>query len=317
MGFIPSHVVFSKPKIKGGKITRGVVATDAPQSIQYEMDRSLWFTILFFHSPIQPTFHPDVDLYLTAAPFLKDCPTPVLELTARELVSEHEFTPLGIAKTHDVIFNVTWMPMKRHELLVEALKYAKSQGRPLKVLWFGYHYNEDAIDRERMLRKMVADNELDVAFLETNFDPAEINRRFNVARSTLICSEYEAGPRVMSESLLADVPFIITSDTRGGAVEAMRSPAGIICEPDGRSIAEAIWKVVDGQHAFQPRHWALKNMCRTVAIENLKRAVSLVAQDRGWSVNYDEIEFREYDWEGKGGHVRKAEAALCWPWRSM
>ncbi len=307
MTFQPTHVVFSPPKWIDGVLHRGVVATDGPRTLHRQMDRDLWTVILFFHAPIQPKFDPNIDLYFTSAPFAADCPQPRLEMTARELIDETQFFPLQVSKEFDVVFNATWMPMKRHELFLDALRYAQRHGRPLRCLWFGYHYNDEAFEREKAIRRQIASANLDVKILKTDFASGEVNRRYNLGRCTLICSEYEAGPRVMGESLLAGVPFLVTQDTRGGAVEAICDENGLVCEPTGESIARAIWRIADESSAFAPRPWALENMCLTKSLERIRHAVDSFAVQRNVPINTQPISFPGYDWEGKRQTVRNAE----------
>lgn len=308
MVFRPTHVVFSQPQFIDGQFYRGVVSTDGPQTIHEQMDRSLWTVVLFFHFAAVPRFEPEVDLYFCDPSVQQECPDPKVLVTNRDLIREEEFFPLADAKPiYDVVFNVTWMPVKRHELFLDALRFARDAGRPIRCLWFGYHYNDEAVEREKQLRAQIEDEQLEVTFADTNFDVSEVNRRYNACRCALICSEFEGGPRVMGEAILAGIPFIVTSDTRGGSPEAVRDEIGSTCEPNGEAIARAIWKILDAGNSYQTRQWALKNMCLNKTLLRIRAALEEIAASRQVRINTD-IQFPGYDWEGKANSLRKAES---------
>lgn len=311
MSYAPTeatHVVFAPPKVIDGTLHRGVVATDLAETVTDQLNRDLWTVVLFLHGPTVPCPHPNIDLYLTSATFADQCPTPQLHLTARNLVRETEFFPLQLEKQYDVILNATWMSFKRHELLIDALCDAKQQGRPLRCVWFGYHWCSGWEKREQELKQTVMANELDVDFLPTNFDVAEINRRYNLCHTALICSSMEAGPRVMGEAMLADLPYIATRDTYGGSPELVTAECGIRCEPHGQAIAAAIWQAIDQRNTFAPREWALENLCVSAAMRDLNHSLVEIEKANDWRINREELDFPGFDWQAKQATVRRAEA---------
>jgi hypothetical protein len=286
------------------------VATDVVETISAQLQRDLWTVAVFFHGPTTPVWYREVDLYMTSATFAEKCPQPQVHLTARNFVDEATYYPLGIPKRFDVIFNVTWMSFKRHELLIDALTCAKQCGRAISCLWFGYHWCSGWEQREADLRNEVQRRELDVTFAEADRNAAEINRRYNVSRSALICSSAEAGPRVMAEAMLADIPYIATRDTYGGSPELVTPDCGIVCEPTGQAIASAIWRACDERSSFTPRAWAQNNLCTRASLPILRKSLVRVERDRGWRINLDELCFPGFDWQGQLATVRNAETAL-------
>lgn len=296
--------------MRDGVLVRGVVATDVVETIPSQFERDLWTVAVFFHGPTIPVWNREVDLYMTAATFADKCPQPQVHLTARNFVDEATYYPLGIPKQYDVVFNVTWMSFKRHELLIDALTYAQANGRPLSCLWFGYHWCTGWEQRESDLKDEVRRRALDVTFAETDRDAAEVNRRYNVSRSALICSSGEAGPRVMAEAMLADIPYIATRDTYGGSPELVRPACGLVCEPNGPAIATAIWQACDERASFTPRAWALENLCTRASLPILRAALEGVERARGWRINVDELTFPGFDWQGRLGTVKDAEAGV-------
>ncbi len=107
-----THVVFAPPRILNGALYRGVVATDVPDTIGQQLDRDLWVVLLLLHGASVPTFHVDIDLYLTSLTYADKCPHPQLHLTDRNFINENKFFPLSLPKQYDVIFNANWMTLK-------------------------------------------------------------------------------------------------------------------------------------------------------------------------------------------------------------
>jgi glycosyltransferase involved in cell wall biosynthesis len=308
---VPTHVVFSKPKIIDGVFHRGFVVTDNPNTIDDQLERSLWAIGLMFHAPIRPYANSNIDLYL-CTPTYKDCPEPRVAVTDRDLTCENTYYPLPEAiKQYDVIFNMNWEPFKRHELLIETLAYAKQVGRTISCLWFGYHYRKESQARETHIRNLVQQAGVDdVTFAETSFDTAEVNSRINASRVSVICSTGEGGPRVLPESLLAGVPAVVTRDTDGGVPEVICGQTGLVCEPTGKAIAEAIWDVIDRADQFSPRQWALENMCLSRTMPRLREAVTRLSQASAVPINL-QLAFEGYDWVSQNNVVRCIEKALA------
>ena len=307
---VPTHVVFSRPRLVGGHLQRGFLATDYPKTLQSQCDPNLWAIGFFIHAAFCPYFDPQVDLYFASETY-SECPLPRIDVTDRDLTDENSFFPdPAVDKQYDLIFNATWMPVKRHELLIEALSFAQQAGRPLSCLWFGYHYCEDSHQRERQIRAAVKSLRLDVTFAETNFNVSVVNARYNSARVCLICSASEGGPRVMGEALLSGIPFIVTADTAGGAPQLICDRNGVVCQPTGASIAQAIWEVIDRPHQFQPRDWALEHICRSRTLQRLQQAVRQLSDVGPVPINWQEITFKGYDWECRRQEARAAERGL-------
>ena len=305
-----NFTLFATPCLRDGVVHRGVIGVDRPHMISQDLNRDLWAVLVFLHGPVVPHPTPEVDLYTTSHTFASICPQPALYLTARDLIDENVFFPTGIAKQYDVVFNGNWMPAKRHELLIDALALSKLKGRELSCLWFGYHFDARWHNRDMMLRREVAFRGISVDFAETNFDPIEVNRRYNLSRCAINCSDFEAGPRTMGEATLADIPFIATSNTNGGCPQTLDSSAGIVCDGTAEGICQAIWDALDQRERFEPRKWALENLCVSVANRKLRAAILKLAEKTGYRINHDDVRFHGYDWGGGKGWVKQHEQAI-------
>lgn len=304
------NVVYSPPVIRQGDLYRGVVATDDVDQLLAEITRDKWVLLWLGHGAVSPEYHPDIDLYQTDPFFGSSCPNPQVYVVLRELSDSTKFRPTGAVKQFDVVFNACWDKVKRPEILIEALTYARDEGRPITCLWFGYHWHKDHREVERWVISEVRSRDLPVTFEPTDYDAAVVNQRYNRCRAAVMCSASEAGPRVMSEALLADLPYVTTRDTVGGSPAYIDANNGALCDPNAESVAKSLWHVLDHPSEYRPRQWALANMCLTVGLSRLRDGVGQVASDRDWRVNLADLTFRGTDWGGREQHVQKAEAAI-------
>jgi glycosyltransferase involved in cell wall biosynthesis len=308
----PNTVLLSPPVVRDGEIHRGVAATDRLHLLLPMIDRAKWVLLSINHGASFPWPHPEYDLYLTDPCYGGEGGRPQVSITPRDFTDEDVFRPLGLEKLYDIVFNACWVRVKRPELLVEALTFARDRGRPISCLWFGYHWHPEGPELERGIVAEVEARGLAVDFLSTHFNREEVNRRFNLARLAVLCSYSEAGPRVMSEAMLADVPYVTTGDTRGGSPAWVCDRNGRTCAPAPEELAGAIWHVLDRASSYDPRAWALEHMCHGAAIRRLRAALADLAARKGWRVNLDDLRFRRIDWGGQFGDVPGAEAA-CRP----
>jgi hypothetical protein len=307
----PSTILFSPPIIRGGQLYRGVAATDRPYITPSRIDRARWVLLLLYHGASVAWPHPEIDIYMTDPCYRERSGSPQVYLTPRDFTDPEEFYPLGLEKPFDVVVNSAWRLLKRPGLMVDALTFARDRGRPIRCLWFGYQWHPEGIELERTILAEIAARGLTVTYERPNFDRREVNRRFNLARAAVLCSATEAGPRIMSEAMLAGLPYITTADTEGGSPGWVNDQNGRVCAPTAEAIARAIWHVLDHADSYRPREWALNNMCKPVALRRLREALALLAERKGWRVNLD-LSYSRIDWRSERGDVERADAA-CRP----
>lgn len=303
------NVLYAPPVVRNGDLYRGVVATDDVDALLGGIVRNKWVLLWLGHGAYVPDRHPDIDLY-QLDPFFRDSECqPQVHVLLRELIDSTRFFPTDTEKEFDVVFNAHWDKVKRQEILLDALTHARDMGRPISCLWFGQEWPVDYHEFEQRMKDEVSDRDLPVTFPGLSYAPGVVNQRYNRCRTAVICSSEESGPRVMAEAMLADLPYIATRDTYGGSPAYITESNGLLCDPNGISLAEAIWHAVDHRSQFQPRDWALKNMCRSVGVRRLKVAVGQVAIDKNWRVNLD-LNYTWTDWNGSLRLVEEADEAI-------
>jgi glycosyltransferase involved in cell wall biosynthesis len=306
----PSNVLYAPPVVRDGHLYRGIVATDRPRLLLPQIARDRWFLLFLSHGACVPWPHPEIDLYQTDPCYRDDGGKPQVYVTARDFTDPGQFRPLGLEKIHDVVFNSAWRYLKRPGLLLDALTWARDRGRPISCLWFGYHWHPEGIELERTVRAEVETRGLLVTFEPSTWDRQEVNRRFNLARVAVLCSESEAGPRVMSEAMLAGLPYVTTADTAGGSPALVNDRNGRVCDPAPEALARAIWHVLDHADSYRPRDWALEDLCLPVALRRLREAIECVAESKGWLVNLQGFGFTGIDFESRRGEVQRVDAAF-------
>ena len=291
--------IYSLPKLVDGQIHRGVISIEDPPSLLPLIHREYWVILCCQHYPTAPPNHPAVDIHQVDRMYDDACAgTPYVNAIPREFIDENIYRPLpDVEKKYDVLFNATWWLVKRQNLLIDAIKYAKAVGKPFSVLWYGYHWRPDGIKLEESIKGVVASNQLPVTFAETCWDAEENNRRYNSCRMAIICSTHESGPRVMSEAMLANIPYLTTRDTYGGSPSYMNGVNGLVFDPHPEALCDAVWSVLANPNKFMPRLWALDNMCKTVGISRTREALARLEVKNGWTINKD----IDYDGNTRGG----------------
>lgn len=295
-------MLYSPPVIRDGQLYRGVISCTSPRHLLGRLKRDNWVFLVCEHSAVLPKIHREADLYqcdpwhFTATGTSLKFRDYVLAI-ARDFVNPDIYRPLGIDKKYDVIFNACWAPVKRHKLMLETLKWAKSNGRPISCLFYGYHWHfSNGIgtndDLESLVRNTMKESELPGDVLPTAWDGEENNRRFNLCRIAVLLSTSEAGPRVMPEAMLAGLPYFTSALTIGGCTHYLtpeNKNGGLLSETPSR-IAQDIWRALDCLPTFEPRKWALANMCKPIAIKRMQEALQKLEQKKGWLINWQDVE---------------------------
>lgn len=296
---------YSPPVVRNGALHRGVVSAEDPLSLASYIDTSRWVIMHCEHSARPPSINSVTDLYQCDPCFDETLgERPRVHAICRDFVDQDVYRPLDVDKQYDVVFNACWSKVKRPALFAKALRYAQRAGRPISCVWYGYHWRlpygvGTSESLEDQIRRQVSD--LPVTFLETDWDAEENNRRFNSARVAVLTSSAEGGPRVMSEAMLAGLPYLTAADVVGGSSAYLTAgnKNGGLFEPSPRAIAECIWHTLDTLEDFTPREWALTNMCRAVAVARLQEALRKLGHTLGWRINWQEVDhdgFVEMEW---------------------
>jgi glycosyltransferase involved in cell wall biosynthesis len=290
---IGNGAMYAPPLYRDGAIYRGVLSCNGPEVLKY-LHRDLWVVLHLDHHAGLPPDMAHIDMY-QIDPFFGSRlhGKPCVHAIVRDFVDPALFRPLGVQKKFDVIFNGAWTPVKRHELFIDGLVFAKQHGRALTAMMMGYHwegYTRPHI--ENSVRESIDRHGLAVEIMETDWDFDQVNARYNLCSCAVHTSSREAGPQILPEATLAGLPYLATSDTFGGspAYVSVENGNGLTFDPSPEAMAKAVWWALDNKDKFAPRKWALQNMSKPVGEQRLRAALADLASRTGWRVNIAGIE---------------------------
>lgn len=206
---------------------------------------------------VPPEVSARFDLVLTAAEWQSDIvrerhpdmPCAVLPI-GPEFADPDTFRPLGLPKTHDVIYVAAAQAYKRHDILFDALARAPRRLRALCVCGYGEMGEE--------LRRQAAERGLDVDFVgPPGVGFAEVNRLMNLATVGVVCGVDDGGPAILTEYMLAGLPVLANARLSCG-LQYVRPDTGRTAE--AAAFGDALVALVDAAPALRPReavlaHW--------------------------------------------------------------
>ena len=290
--------VYVLPRSRNGTLERGVLSTNAPAAV-YEALREprRWIICFAHHHAAVPPRSPYVHLYQIDPYFANQAPRPQVFVTFRDFTDPNQFHPLpDVEKKYDIFLNACWLPLKRPDLVLNAMVYSANHGRPLTCLIAAYHWGpaESSIGTSPKLEQRIRDRavkeKLDVTFPETCWDSTVVNRWYNESRVAVLPSKSEAGPRVLPEANLAGIPYLGCSDVVGGSRAYINGRNGLLFHPRPDSLAQAIHHALDHPEQFQTRQWALENMCKPVALQRMREALRKLGIRHSMHINLDDLD---------------------------
>ena len=177
----------------------------------------------------------------------------------------------------DAVMVAAWDPLKRHELMFQALAQLKQErGRPLRLALIGYALGWTRSPIEDLLQRYDLVN--DCTIFE-NISHAEVSRIVSESRVSLLLSRQEGSNRSVYESMFCGTPVIVYRHHRGINLAHVNEKTGLLA--DDHELAETISRIVDHLEAFNPRAWALQNIGYENATRKVNEALKQVAQQRG------------------------------------
>jgi glycosyltransferase involved in cell wall biosynthesis len=190
-------------------------------------------------------------------------PTAIMPI-GPEFASELTFKPLGLPKTHDVIYVAAAQPYKRHDILFEALNKLPRSLRTICVCGYG-----EMID---ILRRQADELSINVDFIDPPGVPfEEVNRLMNQARIGVVCGVDDGAPAILTEYMLAGIPVLANSKLRCG-LQYITPRTGLMAPAE--HFHEGIRDMLARHETFAPREVVLANWTWPHTIRKLKRIIS-------------------------------------------
>jgi glycosyltransferase involved in cell wall biosynthesis len=188
----------------------------------------------------------------------------------------HRRAPDKLA-SFDVVMVAAWDPLKRHELLFQAVAQLKRErGRPLRLALIGYPLGWTQIPVKDLLGRYDLENDCEVF---ENIPHAEVARIVSESKVSLLLSRQEGSNRSVYESMFCGTPVIVFRHHRGINLDHVNESTGLLADDD--ELAGAIGRIVDRPEAFDPRGWALKNIGYHNATREVNDALEQIARRRG------------------------------------
>ena len=177
----------------------------------------------------------------------------------------------------DAVMVAAWDPLKRHELLFEAIARLKQErSRPIRLALIGYSLGWTRRPIEDLLNKYGLTG--DCTIFE-QIPHAEVSRIVSESRVSLLLSRQEGSNRSVYESMFCGTPVIVYREHRGINLDNVNERTGLLA--DDHELSGAIGRIIDHPEAFDPRGWALENIGFENATTKLNQALKRVAETRG------------------------------------
>jgi hypothetical protein len=184
-----------------------------------------------------------------------------LALGASDWVHPDVFRVLpGTAKRYDAILNARWTMMKRHHLLLRALRDLRDS--TFRVAIVARNIPEDrqrgillkAIERSGVARQIDIFEDL---------TPPQVNEVLNASKVNLLLSRQEGSNRSLFEGFFAGVPGVAFANHIGIPKDHFRAETGRLIRPE--TLAETLRFLRSRWGEFHPRDWAVAHISAQIS----------------------------------------------------
>lgn len=183
----------------------------------------------------------------------------------------------GTVPEFDLVMVAAWDPLKRHELLFQAVSRLKRErGAGLRMALVGYAMGWPRSRIEQLLGRYGLED--DCTIFE-RIPHAEVARIVASSKVSLLLSRQEGSNRSVYESMFCGTPVIVYRHHRGINLDHVNEGTGMLADDD--ELADAIAKLVDHPELFDPRGWALENIGYENATRIVNEALRELAGRRG------------------------------------
>lgn len=190
----------------------------------------------------------------TATEDMQNCKLPLVPVPigAQDWVNPKVFFPIpGTKKDFDVVMIASFMKLKRHHVLFEAMRTMRPR---IKVALIGRTWGRDRKQFEEQVRNAgVAD---DVTIFQGLKGP-EINEVLNRSKVNLLLSKMEGGNVALMEAMAAGVPCVVYKDIIGPRLTDINAQTGMLATDEELPIV--LGEAIEGHARFRPREWFMRN----------------------------------------------------------
>lgn len=199
-----------------------------------------------------------------------------LPIGAGDWVNPDLFTPGSRSgRIYDVAMVASWQPLKRHHLLFGALR--RRGGTIRRVALVGYPTGGYTVDRVKRLARSYG--VIDKLSLFDSVPPAKVSEILQQSRLSVMLSRREGASRALYESVFCGTPIIVSSCNIGVNRALVNEATGCFASDD--ELGDCIASVLNREHSFHPREWALANTGYPVSTRNLEEVLRGLADRQG------------------------------------
>ena len=181
---------------------------------------------------------------------------------------------------YDVIMVAMWHPLKRHQVLFDAVAALRARGRLLSVGLIGV----PGVWTRATIAAMAAERGLtgQVTFHE-RIPHSEVARLVARSRVSVLLSKQEGSNRAIYESLFVGTPAVVYADHKGIDLAHVNARSGRLAAD--ADLADALVAVIDGRDRFDPAAYAREELGYANAARKVNEALRRVAlaKDRPWT----------------------------------
>ena len=220
--------------------------------------------------------HADLEAYRVLSPVIEPIP-----LLACDLNDPAQYSPKPHPERRiDILMVATWLRVKRHWLLWEALRDMPTD---LRVVLVGRNL-PDRTSRDLLREARAFGVRQDLEF-ELNVPPERVAELQCDARVSAVFSDREGSCVAVTESMFADSPVAMMEDAHVGAKAYINEHTGVLLRRKG--IAQQMSRFLEASHCFTARAWALENISCHVSGRRLNDILREDALRRGrpWTVD--------------------------------
>jgi glycosyltransferase involved in cell wall biosynthesis len=214
--------------------------------------------------------HADLEAYRVLSPVIEPVP-----LLACDLNDPAQYSPKPHAERRiDILMVATWLRVKRHWLLWEALRDMRTD---LRVVLVGRNL-PDRSWRDLLREARAFGVRQDLEF-ELNVPPERVAELQCDARVSAVFSDREGSCVAVTESMFANSPVAMMDDAHVGAKAYVNEQTGVLLKRKG--IGAQLSRFLDASDRFTPRAWALANISCQVSARRLNDILREDALGRG------------------------------------
>ncbi len=196
-----------------------------------------------------------------------------INIGSSDWTNDRVFRPLGLDKTYDCIMVALWNDIKRHHMLMEAIRELNDP--TYRACLVGGGWGRVMLDYREMAEYYGVMENID--FFEM-VPSEEVNRLLNLSKLNILLTLKEGANKSVFEGFFADVPGLILDTNIGVNRSYLNENTGIIAPEN--DLPQILRQMRTGYTKFTPRQWALEHISCEASTRKLESLLRKIAAER-------------------------------------